>query len=177
MVANQMFGLDFTGRINMNLREDKGYTYGANCWVSHRHGNGQYGCGARVRTDATAASLVEFRKEMADVLGDRPLTDEEVAQAKDGMIYGYPTGFETTGPLLDLEFEIWRYGKSEDWAADYIPNIRRVTTDSARAALKKWLVPENTHWVIVGDKAVIWQDLEALGLPIVELDANGKPVE
>ncbi len=176
-VANEMFAKSFTGRINLNLREDKGYTYGAGCFQAYRHGPGVYICTSNVRTDATGASLVEFRKEMADVLGDRPLTEEEVATARDSLAFGWPGGFETTGPLLDLEFEIWRYGKPEDWAADYIPNIRKVTTEQANAALKKAIQPEQTFWLVVGDKAVVWDELKALGLPVLELDRNGDPLE
>jgi zinc protease len=176
LVGNKMFGGDFTGRINMNLREDKGYTYGANCWVSHRHGPGQYGCGARVRTDVTGASLMEFRGEIAGMLGDAGMTEEEMRRGADSLAYGWPGRFETTGPQLDLEFEIWRYGKSEDWAADYIPNIRSVTPEAAQAAMAKWVQPEHTFWLVVGDKAAILEDLQGLGLPIVELDPDGQPL-
>ena len=177
MVGNQMFAQSFTGRINMNLREDKGYTYGAGCFVAYRHGPGVYICNSSVRTDATGASLVEFRKEVADVLGDRPMTDDEIETAKDSMAFGWPGRFETTGPILDLEFEIWRYGKSEDWAADYIPNIRNVTTEQANAAIKKWIAPEQIFWLVIGDKAVIRDELKAIGLPVLELDRNGDPLE
>lgn len=176
LVGNQMFGGSFTGRINMNLREDKGYTYGAGCYVVHRHGPGVYLCNSSVRTDATAPSLIEFRTEIAGLLDDAPLSEDEIATAADNMAFGWPGRFETTGPVLDLEFEIWRYGKSEDWAADYVPNIRKVTTDSANAAMKKWVVPDQTFWLIVGDKSVVFEDLEAIGLPIVELDRNGTPL-
>lgn len=177
MVGNFMFAQDFTGRVNLNLREDKGYTYGAGCYTFFMHGPGVYLCTTSVRTDATAPSLIELRKEIADVTGPRPLTEKEVATAQDSMAFGWPTAFETTGPFLDLEFEIWRYGKPEDWAADYIPNVRKVTTASANAALKKALVPTQMFWLVVGDKATIYQELKGLGLPILELDRTGRPLE
>ena len=171
-----MFGGNFTGRVNMNLREDKGYTYGARCGISTRHGPGQFGCGGNFRTDVTGLSLAELRREFNEVIGERPLTDEEVATARDNLAFGWPGAFETTGTLLDLEFEIWRYGKSEDWASQYIPNVRAVTTEQANAALKKWLVPERTFWLVVGDKSVILEGLQASGLPIVELNRNGEEI-
>lgn len=177
MVGNYMFAQDFTGRVNLNLREDKGYTYGASCMPIYIHGPGVFMCNTSVRTDATAKSLIELRKEVADVLGSRPMTDQEIATAKDSMAFGWPTGFETTGRLLDLEFEIWRYGKPEDWAAEYIPNVRKVTPASANAALKKALVPAQMFWLVVGDKAVIREELRALGLPVLELDRTGRPLE
>lgn len=177
MVGNEMFGGGFTGRVNMNLREEKGYTYGAWCGAVYRHGPGVYLCNASVRTDATGASLVEFRNEIAGVIGDEPMTEDEVQTAADSMAYGWPGRFETTGPILDLEFEIWRYGKSEDWAAEYVPKVREVTAASANAALKNHLVPDQFSWIVVGDKKVVRTELEAIGLPILELDRNGNPVE
>ena len=104
------------------------------------------------------------------------MTEEEMRRGADSLAYGWPGRFETTGPQLDLEFEIWRYGKSEDWAADYIPNIRSVTPEAAQAAMAKWVQPEHTFWLVVGDKAAILEDLQGLGLPIVELDPDGQPL-
>ncbi len=176
LVANQMFGRSFTGRVNMNLREDKGYTYGARCFISHQHGPGQFICNSSVRTDVTGEALAEFRKEMSEVLDASSLTDDEVTRARNSLAYGYPTRFETTGPQLDLEFEIWRYGRSEDWAADYVPSVRMVTTVGANEAIRKWLVPDHTFWLVVGDKKEILKGLEASGLPIVELDRHGRPL-
>ncbi|NCG18349.1 MAG: hypothetical protein GWP91_04960, partial [Rhodobacterales bacterium] len=176
LVANRMFGRSFTGRVNMNLREDKGYTYGARCYITHRHGPGQMVCGASVRTDVTGESLAEFRTEIADVLDERSLTDDEIATARNSLAYGYPNSFETTGPQLDLEFEIWRYGRSEDWAAEYVPSVRRVTTAGANQAIQKWLQPDHTFWLIVGDKKEIMTGLEKSGLPIIELNRHGRPL-
>ena len=75
-----------------------------------------------------------------------------------------------------LEFEIWRYGKSEDWAAEYVPKVREVTASEANAALGKWLVPEKTRWIVIGDAKVVRPQLEEIGLPIEVLDRHGNPV-
>lgn len=177
LVGNQQFSRAFTGRINMNLREDKGYTYGARCFVSHRHGPGHMLCNTSVRTDATAASIIEIRSEVQGVLGDAPLTDEELTKGADGLAFGWPGQFETTQALLDLEFEIWRYGKPETWVTDYVPAVRDVTLERAQAALEQYLKLNQTFWLVVGDKATILTELEAIGLPIVELDKDGNPIE
>ena len=93
------------------------------------------------------------------------------------MAFGWPGQFESTGPLLDIEFEIWRYGKPETWVTDYVPAVRDVTLDEAQQALDKYLKLDRTFWLVVGDKATVLPELEALGLPIVELDTDGNPIE
>ena len=176
-VANHMFARAFTGRVNMNLREDKGYTYGARCYTRARHGAGIHSCVTSVRTDATAASINKIRAEVAAVRGDRPLTDDEVAAARDALAQKWPNEFETVSSILDQEFEIWRYGLSEDRVTEYMPAVRAVDTAQANAVLKKWIVPNATFWLVVGDRAQVMKGLEDIGLPIVELDRTGSKTD
>jgi len=176
-VANHAVGGSFTSRINMNLREDKGYTYGARCFTHHRHGPAFLTCNTAVRADATRASLDEIKRELEEALGDRPPTDEEIADAKGDMTLGYPGRFETTDAILATETRIWRYGLADDFIAQYIPLTEAVTTEAAISALRGQLDLAATHWVVVGDKATIFADLDGFGLPIVELDKQVRPVE
>ena len=172
-VANQMLGRSFTSRVNLNLREDKGYTYGANCYTLARHGAGTYTCRTAVSTPTTAAALRELRGELAAVRGDRPLTEDEVHTSRDALVQQWPRRFETIASILNQEFEIWRYGLSEDRLTEYIPKVRAVDTARANAALNRWIVPDATFWLIVGDRSVVLEELEEIGLPIVELDRTG----
>ena len=176
-VANQMFARAFTSRVNMNLREDKGYTYGARCYASGRHGPGLYSCRSSVRTDATGASLREFRDEIAAVRSARPLTDDEVRISKSSLIQSWPRKFETIPSILNQEFEIWRYGLSEDRLTEYIPAVDAVDTAQANDVLTRWLRPEATLWLIAGDREKVMKELEETGLPIVELDRTGTELE
>ncbi len=176
-VANQPFGRAFTGRLNMNLREDKGYTYGARCFDVHWEDLGQFICSSSVRSDVTGASLVEMRTELQGVLGDRPLTDDEIATARASLIQGYPGNFETTDTLLDEVVDIWLYGLPSDWITRYIDEIDAVDPETANASLRNAIFTESTFWLVVGDKSVVWASLEGIGLPIVELDRRGRPVE
>ena len=175
-VANQMYGRAFSSRVNLNLREDKGYTYGAKCYTLARHGAGLHTCHTSVEATTTADSLRELRGEVAAVHSDRPLTAEEVATSKDGLTQQWPRRFETIASILNQEFEIWRYGLSEDRLTEYIANVRAVDTAQANAALTKWIVPDATFWLIVGDRTEVMKGLEEVGLPIVDLDRTGQTV-
>lgn len=198
LVANQAFGGAFTSRLNLNLREDKGYTYGASCWLVHLHGNGQFGCSTSVRTDVTGPALQEMAREMQAVLGDRPLSEEEIARAKESLIRQWPMQQETVGAKLDTEVEMWRYGLPEDWQLTYVENLAAVGPEAANQALKDALAAGRTlhmpgaatpsgqgdpdlsvaggFWLVVGDASKIREDLEPLGLPIVVLDAYAQPI-
>ena len=95
-VMNAILGGQFASRINLNLREDKGYSYGAESNFSFLRGPGPFEAGATVQTAVTKESLVEIMKELTDITGRRPVTDAELAFAKQGIIQGFPSRFETT---------------------------------------------------------------------------------
>lgn len=174
IVATNAMG-EFTGRVNLNLREEKGYTYGARCMTSYSQGPGRWGCSTSVRTDATVASVVELQKELGDVLGARPLSDKEVAFHRGANVLSFPAGFELPGAILDERTQIWRWGLPADWTERQVPAFEKVTTASANAALAKALHPDQLVWVVVGDKEKILTGLQALGLPVTELDRDGNP--
>lgn len=175
-VANQAFARAFTGRVNMNLREDKGWTYGARCNVNYAPGHGIYLCNAAVRADVTGPSITEIRREMAEVLGDRPLTTEEVTTYVASLSNGFPLGFETLDRLFGHEVEVFIDGESRDYLATYLSRVRAVTPEAANAALRTHLQPSLLQWIVVGDLATIRPQLQTLGLPIVTLDRNAQPV-
>jgi len=175
-VANHMFARAFTGRVMLNLREDKAYSYGARCYTNARHGVGSHMCRTSVRTNVTSKSLVELRKEVEQVRGENPLTEDEVSKSKEALAQKWPKTFETISSILDQEFEIWRYGLSEDRVTEYIPDVRAIDTAQANAALQKWILPDATFWLVVGDRAKVMKGLEEVGLPIVELDRSGSKI-
>ena len=166
----------FVSRMNMNLREDKAYTYGARCRTSALDGPGIAVCSASVKTAVTGPSLVEIRKELTEIRGERPITDDEIAYMKSTTVNGYPRRFETPSTMLGEQEAIWRYGLPADWPATYLDNVTAVTRDQAQAAFEKHWDPNAEVWIVVGDKSVIGDDLEAFGLPVVELDVDGNPI-
>lgn len=172
-IATSVLG-EFTGRVNLNLREDKAYTYGANCRTSYAQGPGRWGCSAAVRTDATVASMVEVKKELTDVLSSRPATDAEVTFQRSGTVLSFPAAFELPGAILDQRFAIWRWGLPADWVERQVPAYQKVTTATANAAIAKWVKLDQLVWLIVGDKEKVMPGLQELGLPVVELDRDGQ---
>jgi predicted Zn-dependent peptidase len=173
MMANEVLGAEFTSRVNLNLREDKGYTYGAHCYVLAWMGPGLFVCGTAVRTDATGPALVELKKEVTDPLGARPISAEELAYFQSSLVNGFPAQYETTDAVLGEKVAIWRYGLPADWTERFLPGVRSATPESANGAYAAHIDPNKLVWVVVGDKATVWDDLSALGLEIVELDRDG----
>jgi zinc protease len=173
-----VLGGTFMSRLNLNLREDKGYTYGARCYTSTRYGDRLALCAANVQTEVTGPSLDEMRRELSEVQQDdaRPITADELDYLRSTRVNGYPRRFETPGALLSEQESIWRYGLPEDWPERYLPAIQAVSVDEAQRALTARWDLDRTVWLVVGDKAVIGESLESFGLPIVELDVDGNRI-
>ena len=179
-VANGAFGGMFMARLNMNLREDKGYTYGASSWTSQNYGDERWQLATSVRTDATAASLFEIFKELADVGGDapvRPLSAEEIAYAQGSSVQGYPAQFETAGTLLSKLSDVWIYGLPADAVEAYISNVESVEAEAAQAAFADLVANKPLLVVVVGDWDVVGESVTALGYPVVQVDVDGQAID
>jgi len=176
-LANTMFGGAFTARVNMNLREDKGWTYGARCGIDDHAGEGLWYCSSNIVTDQTAPALVEMRTMLADSLGDKPFTDDEVVFFQGYRVNGFYGRYETPQSLVGEMANQWLLGKPTDWLERYVPSIQAVDAAAANAAWSAHIDPDRVGWLIVGDLATIREPVEALGVPVVVLDADGQPVE
>jgi predicted Zn-dependent peptidase len=172
-VANMGVGGQFTSRLNLNLREEKGWTYGARCSVSYDLAGGRLVASAGIQTPHTVPAVKEFWKELADPRGVRPLEEGEVAYGRDALAYGRPLRYESADFLLGQEEAIWRYGLPADWTTGFVGRVRGVTTESARAAWVDNIDPAKFVTVVVGDAAVVLEGLKGLGLPVIERDADG----
>jgi len=177
-LGNQAFGGMFTARLNMNLREDKGYTYGANSWVNWDHGPARWELGTSIRTDATVAAMNEILAELAAVVADeRPLTDNEIERGRSNIIQGFPGRFERASYMLGQLSSMWRYDLPEDWVDGYIARAESVTSDQARDAFSTHIASQPFSAIIVGDWATVGEGLSELGLSIHHLDVDGNTVE
>jgi zinc protease len=177
-IGNQAFGGMFTARLNMNLREDKGYTYGANSWVNWDHGQARWELGTSVRTDATVASLNEVLSELTAVVADeRPLTDHEIERGRSNITQGFPGRFEQSSYMLRQLSSIWKYGLPSDWVDSYIDRAEAVTPEQARDAFSSYIASQPFSAIIVGDWEAVGMELAAVGLPIHHLDADGNSVQ
>jgi predicted Zn-dependent peptidase len=151
MLLGAVFGGGFTSRINMNLREDKGYTYGARGGFSYSRAAGTFSATAQVRADATYQSLVEIVREVtAMASGTRPASTDELAREKQGAILGLPGRFATAQAALGQYRGLVYFGLPLDYYSSYIDAISAVTeVDVARAAGQLDLA--RAVFVVVGD--------------------------
>jgi zinc protease len=176
-LLNAILGGQFGSRINLNLREDKGYTYGARTSFSLSKESGYFLSTAPVASAVTAPALKEMLGEMDGILGLKPATEAEMDATKGFLVGGYPRGFETTGDIAGRVSAAVLYGLPDDALETLPTQIQALTPPQVQAAAKAYLKPENLAVVVVGDKAAILPDLRKLNLgPIVELDKEGKRV-
>ena len=176
-VMNALLGGLFTSRINLNLREDKGYTYGAFSTFVFRQDAGPFLVGAGVRTDATAPSVTEIYNEIRK-MKDVEVTMDELTLGKDSLVRSMPGRFETTSQTVDSFSTLFVYNLGLDYYSKYIERIGALDAAGVHAAARKHLVPERMLVVAVGDRQKIEADLMKLNLGAAEVrDAEGNVVK
>ncbi len=174
-VFNRSFGEAFTSRVNLNLREAKGYTYGAVSMFQRFRESGMFAIFSDVRTDVTRASLDEVLGELTGLCGPRPLSAEERDSSVNGLLLGYPAGFESIG-LLGARFaQLPIYGRPLDWFEKWPARLSAVTLEEANQAASGYCERGAYTLIVAGDKAKVGPTLEGMGFEWVELDARGKP--
>ena len=172
-MLNAVLGGSFTSRLNFNLREQKGYTYGAGSSFSFLRRPGTFSARAAVFTEVTAAAVTEFLVELRAVR-ERPFTDEERTKARAMLLDRVAEGLATSGGIAATFAELALYGLPLDEPERFIAALERVTADDLLRLAQKYVDPEGACIVIVGDRAAIEPGLRALGLPAPELrDADG----
>ena len=169
-----MLGGQFASRINMNLREKHGYTYGARSGFSFLKGAGPFSASAGVTTAKTDSSLIEFFNEL-NKMHDDGMTSEELSFVKKGAIGGFALGFETPGQIASQLQSIVLYGLPENYFENYLTNIDNVSLKDITDVSKKYLDTTKMVVIVVGDLSVIKEGVLALKLGDVEYrDADGK---
>ena len=163
---NAVLGGQFVSRINMNLREDKGYSYGAESSFSFLRGPGPFEAVATVQTAVTKESLIELFKELTDVTGMRPVTDAELAFAKQRMIQGFPHRFETTFGVAGQLAILIAEDLPDDEFARYQARVEAVTKADVDRVAREYITPEKMAILVVGDRSQIEEPLRSL--PFVE---------
>lgn len=176
IVMNAVLGGGITSRISMNLRENKGYTYGANSSFGFRKGQGPFTAGGDMQTAVTKEAVFEVMKELTDVRGGRPITQKELDYNKQSIIRRYPSAFETVNGISAQLSNLVVYGLPDSYFNDYIGKVNAVTLDDVNRMANKYLDPSKMAIVIVGDRKVVEPGLRELGYPITILDVDGNPV-
>ena len=176
VVMNSILGGGITSRISMNLREDKGYTYGAGSGFTFRRGAGPFRAGGDIQTAVTKEAVMEFMKELNNIRGTAPATQRELDYNKQSLIRRYPANFETPGAISNQLSNLVTYGLPDTYFNDYIAKVNAVTLEDVNRVAKRYLDPSKMAIVIVGDRKTIEPGLKALGYGITVLDTEGKPV-
>ena len=175
VMNNELGGL-FSSRINMNLREQHGYSYGARSGFAFRRNGGPFTIFAGVRTDATAPAVTEIFKEVEGIIA-KPVTAEQLRKAKDALANSIPAAFETSQNAVNSFSNIFVYDLGLDYYTRYAERVNAVTAAQALDVAKKYIVPGRLVVIAVGDRAAIEADLRKLNLGPVEVrDAEGRPV-
>jgi predicted Zn-dependent peptidase len=176
-VMNSLLGGDFVSRLNMNLREDKHWSYGAGSFVRAARGTRLFQAYAPVQTDKTAESFAEARKELLGIIGDKPVTAAELAKAQNSLTLSLPGSWETAAGVGGSISELVNFNLPDSYVEGYPRDVRAVTLDSATAAAKKVIKPDELVWVVVGDRAAVEPKLKAMGLDLRIIDADGNPLK
>ena len=176
-VLNTMLGGMFQSRLNANIREQKGYSYGVGSQFSYGKGPGAFEAGGEIVTAKTDSALIEFMKELRGIRGDRPVTDEELKTAEDNLVQGLPQNFASVRAVNASIGDIYMEQLPQDYYQHYAQNIRAVTKDDVVRVAKKYVDVDHLAIVIVGDRKQIEAPLKATGIaPVVLLDINGDPL-
>jgi zinc protease len=173
LVLNAALGGQFVSRLNLNLRERRGVTYGARSGFEMRRRPGPFVVQASVQTNATAESVYEMLDEARGVRGDRPLTPREIAVAHATLTRGYARSFETADQLARAVAQQVVYGLPDEYYDRFPGAVRAVDESAATAAAQRWIDPSRMSIVIVGDRDAVAAPLEALGRgPVAVGDAE-----
>lgn len=174
---NGVFGGTFTSRLNMNLREDKHWAYGASSFLSDALGQRPFMVYAPVQTNETAPSMSEILKEANAVVGARPVTEAEVDKIKDKAVRSLPGKFQTMPAVMGALTDIVEFHRPDDWIQTLKARTEAQTVAGVEAAAKQVIHPDALTWVVVGDLGKVGQSVRALDIgPVEVLDADGDPV-
>ncbi|MGH9374043.1 MAG: M16 family metallopeptidase [Vicinamibacterales bacterium] len=175
-VMNTMLGGMFQSRLNANIREEKGYSYGVFSGFAYGQGPGAFRTGGDIVTEKSDLALVEFLKELRGIHGARPVTDDELSVAKDALIQRLPGSFASVNSINSALTMLWRERLPDDYYQQYAKSIAAITKEDVVRVAKQYIDLDRLAIVIVGDRSVIENGLEATGIaPIVVYDIEGNP--
>ena len=174
-ILNYVLGGSFSSRINLNLREDKGYTYGARSSFYGGLRPGPFVASSAVRTDVTAESVIEFMSELEGIQDG--VTEQELEFTKNAMLQAMERSFESTRALARHLDQIGKYHYADDYVLERREQLQSITQDELTQLAREFVKPDRMAILVVGDRETILEGLEALPYDLVELDAQGRPID
>ncbi len=177
VVMNTILGGSFTSRLNQNLRETHGYSYGAGSFFDMRPLPGPFMAYSAVQTNVTDSALYEFFKEFRDI--QKSLPDEEFEKAKNYVALGYPDNFESVGQIAGMLAEMITYNLPDNYFNTYVSNVLAVKKADVERVAREYVLPDKMAVIVVGDKATIEKGIRGLKLGTVQVKSIenilGKP--
>jgi len=174
---NDVLGGQFSARINMNLREEKAWSYGARSMIMATRAQRPFLAYAPVQTDKTAPALAEILREITEIRGKNPPTAAELERVQRSNILSLPGRWETNPAVLGDLGKIVAYGLPDDYWDTYPERLNALQLQQVADAARDTLNPAKLTWVVIGDRAVVEDELAELGLGDIRLiDVDGNPV-
>jgi predicted Zn-dependent peptidase len=164
LMMNAILGGQFTSRVNMKLREEKAYTYGARTSFDWKRGLAPFALSTSVHTASTAAAIADAVAEIEAIRGSRPVTEGELAHAKASLTRGYPAGFETASQVARAVSQLGLYDLPDTYFSDFVPTVSQVTTADVTRVAAEYLDPARLTALVVGDAQVVRESLHTLSL-------------
>lgn len=175
---NNVLGGQFISRLNMNLREDKHWAYGAGSFIPDAKAQRAYMAYAPVQTDKTAESILEIKKEFDQIVGMKPITKEEFEKDQKNTVLQIPGMWETNSAVSGSVLESVTYDLPDDYWQKYGDKVNSLMLEDVNTMAKKMVHTEKLNWFVVGDKEKIIESLKELGFDeIIQVDADGKPIQ
>ena len=175
-VLNYAFGGQFSARLNQNLRQDKGYSYGYNSGISWYNAPSLLSAGGSVQTAVTREAVVETLKEFTDISRQRPLTEDELYNAQNGLRLGYPAGFERPAQLLGQLVSMAQFDLGNDYFRTFEERLAGVELADTHRVGAEHLATNRLTVLVVGDREQVEEPLRGLGYGLTILDTEGAEV-
>ena len=172
-LLNYILGGQFSARLNMNLRQDKGYSYGYMSGIDWLTGPSALTAGGSVQTEVTKESVAETIKEFKEIRGARPVTQEEFDNAVNGILRGLPNQFETHGQVLNQLVRLVAFNLPDDYFTNYADEVSKLTLDDIHRVAEAHIKSAALKIVVAGDAASVGPALSELGYPVVQIDYEG----
>lgn len=170
---NNILGGDFISRLNMNLREDKHWSYGAGSFVWDAKGQRPFLAYVSVQMDKTKESIQEMQKELTAIINDKPITTDEFNRVQKNMTLQLPGMWETNSSVSGSLAEKVTFNLNDDYFKTYDAKVRKLTRDELQQLCTQVVKPDMVNWFVVGDKSKIYNSLKEIGYEIIEVDPDG----